>query len=659
MNKFFSAAFAALVACPLLSFSQLSSPEYKRYDWEAEPKPHALSEKEKKENAIVFKDKRMIEYAYNSYGDLIIYVTVHKIVKLNTDKAIELNNKVHISMYSVIDMLDLKARVISGEGKITLVDKKNIKDIENYDNYGPVKLFAFEGVELGSEVEYLYTVKKFAQYFGSEIIQTDNPKKNVEISIISPSNLKFEAKTYNGFVDFSAAKVEDGKRIINAKMDEVPAIKEEKYSGGDANRMRVEYKLSYNEIKGNKRLLTWNDASEAVYQPLILTSKKDISRVKGILKKIKVDKKLSEEEKIRKIEGYIKTHYVIKEYGADEFEEIGYIAKNHIANTRGVLKLFLELFKQLDISYEVVLTSDRFNKKFDGDFDSWVYLNEYLIYFPGIDKFMMPGSMFSRLGFVPSEYTCTDGLFIKGVELGDYVTGVGKIKKIPCVDYKANYDNIEANVKFEEEFTETSLHVKRTFTGYGALGYGQAVYSYLSEEDKKKTVDEIMKFIAEDSKVSNIVVSNTDESSILQKPMIIEGDVKTASLLEKAGDKYLFKIGLVIGPQAELYQEEERKSDAENDFNRGYHRVIVFEIPEGYKVTNLDALVMDVACVDKDGFRSAEFKCSYVVEGNKVTVTIEENYKKIIYPREQFEDFRKVINAAADFNKIVLYLEKK
>ena len=68
---------------------------------------------------------------------------------------------------------------------------------------------------------------------------------------------------------------------------------------------------------------------------------------------------------------------------------------------------------------------------------------------------------------------------------------------------------------------------------------------------------------------------------------------------------------------------------------------------------------MNVACIDSNGTRSAEFISSYKIEGNKITVTVEENYKKVIYPLAQFEDFRKVINAAADFNKIVVYFEKK
>jgi hypothetical protein len=42
----------------------------------------------------------------------------------------------------------------------------------------------------------------------------------------------------------------------------------------------------------------------------------------------------------------------------------------------------------------------------------------------------------------------------------------------------------------------------------------------------------------------------------------------------------------------------------------------------------------------------------------RVTVKIQEVYKQIRYSADKFEDFRKVVNAAADWNKVVLILEK-
>lgn len=53
------------------------------------------------------------------------------------------------------------------------------------------------------------------------------------------------------------------------------------------------------------------------------------------------------------------------------------------------------------------------------------------------------------------------------------------------------------------------------------------------------------------------------------------------------------------------------------------------------------------------------FVSGFTKEGNNVNIHVREEYRNLYYPVSQYEDFKKIINAAADFNKIVLVLEKK
>jgi hypothetical protein len=46
------------------------------------------------------------------------------------------------------------------------------------------------------------------------------------------------------------------------------------------------------------------------------------------------------------------------------------------------------------------------------------------------------------------------------------------------------------------------------------------------------------------------------------------------------------------------------------------------------------------------------FESSYKQEGNIIKVRVMEQYRKVQYPIAQYEDFKKIINAAADFNKV-------
>ena len=52
------------------------------------------------------------------------------------------------------------------------------------------------------------------------------------------------------------------------------------------------------------------------------------------------------------------------------------------------------------------------------------------------------------------------------------------------------------------------------------------------------------------------------------------------------------------------------------------------------------------------------FYLAIKTDGKTVTVEIKEFYKKLILPLDEFDDFREIINAAADFNKKVLIFEK-
>ncbi|WP_374958832.1 hypothetical protein [Gilvibacter sp.] len=51
------------------------------------------------------------------------------------------------------------------------------------------------------------------------------------------------------------------------------------------------------------------------------------------------------------------------------------------------------------------------------------------------------------------------------------------------------------------------------------------------------------------------------------------------------------------------------------------------------------------------------FRSSYELDGNILRIKADEYYRVNIMKKELFEEFRTVINSAADFNKVVLILE--
>ncbi len=631
---------------------------YEKYDWEPNRKPITLSAEEQNIPLLVLKHYISYEYIYEGADkDLYIYLTEHKIIKANNHEAIEKSNKISIPMADAVELVNIKARSLNPDGKVVEVDQNNIKEIKDEETDKGFKIFAIEGAEVGSEIEFLYTKKIDANYFGRVVFQNNVPVKNSTFRLICPENLQFTFKSYNGMSEVQEKDTINGKRFYEADADLVPALHQEKFSSYDNNLQRVEFKLTYNSFQGKGRLLTWADAAKRIYDGVCAFDKEELKASEKILKEIKLNDYNTETEKAGAIEDYIKTNYYQQKDAPDAAENLTFILKNRYGNERGITRLYCALLQQANIPYELALTSSRNDIHFDGAFESWNYLSNYLIYFPDINQYLGPNNFELRFGMIPPEFTETDALFIKPAKIRDFEVGLADIKHIPAVPYNINFDNLNIKVQFDQDFTNTSVDLERNFGGYNA-GYTRNIYPMLEEDKKKAFLEDMVKYFAPDAAIEKLEISNEQNTfANRNKPFVVDAAFKAPSFIESAGNIILFNIGEIIGPQTELYQEEQRKTRVENDFNREYVRKIQVIIPNGYHIKNPEDLNMDIYAVNQDE-RVYSFTSSYTLESQTLNVTIDEYYKKIYYPIDKFEDFRKVVNAAADWNKITLVLAK-
>lgn len=74
------------------------------------------------------------------------------------------------------------------------------------------------------------------------------------------------------------------------------------------------------------------------------------------------------------------------------------------------------------------------------------------------------------------------------------------------------------------------------------------------------------------------------------------------------------------------------------------------------KINNLDALTINNEYV-KDSETLMSFKSSFTFENNTLTVIVDEYYNLITIEPILYNTYRKIINSAADFNKVSLILE--
>ena len=197
--------------------------------------------------------------------------------------------------------------------------------------------------------------------------------------------------------------------------------------------------------------------------------------------------------RIKAIEKSIKTVVQVNsESGDPALDKIASIVKYKVASRQGITKLSSAVFRELGIDCNTVVTCSRKGTRFDGTFDSWSYLDDYLLYFPQTDGFMAPYVAESSYPLVPAEFTGQEGLFIEAFTVGDLKSGLGTVKEIPAADYTHNVDNLDIDVAFADDLATNNIRIKRIFGGYNA-SYFTAYYHLMTEEQKLSMVEELTK----------------------------------------------------------------------------------------------------------------------------------------------------------------------
>jgi hypothetical protein len=638
----------------LCAFSQ----EKKVYEWDSKPTMHKIPQAYQKESAVVILDEINIEYR-TELKDVYVYRSLHRIVKVLDDKGIEAFNKTTIPMSNGKTIEFIKARTILPNGKIIEIGKDKVKEIKN-EQGAPEYLFAMEGVEKGAEVELQYTEKKPLSLFGTETFQFGLPVLQANFSLSSPKRMVFATKGYNGFPGTHDTLIDD-THYYSASMSNITPIYEEAYGDEEAMQMRIEYKLdSLPAENPDKRLLTWKDLARQLYTEYYDFKEKETRAAEKYIASIGVNPDDDDTSKIRKIEEAIKTNIIYdRDLTGDDVNDIGTILKSKTANEEGLIHLFAACFTAAEVKHELGITTNRFEHPFDEDFENWNFMDSYVFYFPKQKRFLSPASIYLRYPVLPSSMLTNKGLFCKIVTNEDGTNVKADIREIPPMPIKESENNINSIVSFTGDDLDPQIQTTHTFSGYTAMGVREAIV-LLNKEKQKDVIIGIVNLSDRPEDVTDYKASNAAFHYYYDnKPLQFDATIKASQLMGKAGKKYLFKLGEVIGRQQELYQTVKRQLPISIPFPHSENRKLTINIPAGYKIVNPESIKMHVD--DKEangGTPTMGFYSDYKIEGNVLTVTINEWYSQLHFPLSYYETFRKVINASADFNKVVLVMVK-
>ena len=642
----------------LLSTTVFFAQEYsfKNYDWNETDTKITVPQKYESEKEVILSRTVKIEITVDK-NTATQYRLIHEKKFINSDDAIERNNKIYIPFGDQENVLITKVRVILKSGKTITLDKKDIKEEVDQEKGMKYNYFAINGLEKGAVIEKLYIIEENPDLKGNTIkMQDQYPIAELNFELIAPAHLTFKTKSYNGLSEpvLDDKKLEN-KKVLSISEKDIPALKDdEEYSNWDVKIKLFRYKLDANSFSGGKNLNNFKEFATATYERVNpVLDKKQEKAVTTFCSSIPESKDL--QEQIWNIENKIKKTIVYDKY-IDPKPTLSEIITTKQANSVDVIKLYVAVFKYFKIEQNLVFTTSRYKVPFDKDFESYENLNDFLFYFPSIKKYLSPTEIEYRLPLFPNYLGNNNGLFIKEKVFGGISMGIGEVNFIEIPGTEITHDYMDITVDFTKDLENPLITSHMTYGGYSGLNF-QPIKDFVSADQYKTMLKTISENYTLKSEYKTLTTENDGTEFIGKQPYKMNLTFDGKDMIQKAGGNYLFSVGQTIGRQMEFYQENKRMLPIEIDYPHYYTRKIKILLPDGATIKNLDKFVMNFK-TDLNGKTEAAFTSNYVQNKNEVTIENTEFYNIINYPLASFDQYKAVINAAADFNKIVVILAK-
>ena len=585
------------------------------------------------------------------------YTLFHDKTLVNSDEAIEKNNRIYISYSSEEKILKNENRVISPDGKITVLNDDDIHeetDTETRRNYA---YYAVKGLEKGSIIETIYVKQVYPRLSDNNIsFQFSAPIIKSTFELIYQDYLIFKYKSYNGLSEavMDEEKYED-RISLSIEETNIPAINyEAKLANPSRHRKSFRYRLFGNKENGNTNFYNYNQFVSNAYTNICYElSKKE---TKTLIKFID-DIELTDDDydNILNIEHLVKTNIVNDRYYGEN-EDIVDILKAKKGTVIDALILYKAIFDHLEIPAEFVFTTDRFEMSFDKEFETTNNLSYGLIYFPEQKMYLDPRNKTLRVPLINDGHTHNNGIRFKEKEFAGEIMAVADPIFIEPVSMHVTKDTMKIVIDFTEDISNPKINSYVNFGGYSGA-YLQGIVDQVPEDQYEDIIDGILKNYTADVEIYEKEIINNGLKYAGKENFAIKLEFQGEDMIQKAGNKYLFKIGETIGRQQEIYQTEDRVLPVEINYPHYYYRTLEVKLPNGYKITNPESANFNYKVV-MDEKEEAIFTSTYEQNDRNYIIENIEYYDAVMYPIEQFEAYKSVLNAAADFNKIVWVIEK-
>ena len=607
--------------------------------------------------AVILGEDYNLNIKYSQSTGFQLAIEVQKRIKILSEDAIDNWGNISFSLYAKNGNSE-KLIIFKGstsnlvDGKI-VVEKLGLKDVfeENASETTTSKKFTFKNVQVGSVIEYNYTIVsdyfsripdlyaqysipvvwseitfEYPKYFkykyfitGAEPIYKKESENNVEVI----GNLTFDKiRDYWVFKDMPSMKQLTYMRPVENYREK---IKYELYSIDIPGSLYKNYSSSWEEI--NKDLIVSNDFGTLLDR---LGPTESIAAGLGV-------RDSSDLVKVLTAVHYIQKNYLWNDimgiYPSDKWRKN---IKEQKGSAPDLNFTLITLLKNLGLEAYPVLLSTRSNGTVFRSFPSTDAFNYIITAVKLKGKFVLidPSSEFTGLDILPEYCLNGEGLLIK--QSGPQWISVES----------GNPYNISEGVIFT-----LSKDLKVT-TNYQAKYSDYAAYFLRDNIDKKGGQEKFIKETIENNKDLNITNYSFENLDDLSKPVIKKYTANPEDYLEEMGDLILFKPIFFPNFTENPFKKDKRAFPVDFTYPRSYSHTVVIELPEGYA---FDETPKNSRVANPD--RSLSFSVNYALEGNKLTMLMEINIKSAFFTTDRYPEIKSFFDnvVAKENEKIVIH----
>ncbi len=501
----------------------------------------------------------------------------HTRIKILTEKGKDLAS-VKIPYYYENKIFNLEAASYDMEGKEYELDSDNI--FEEGSKIVRQKVFAIPGVEVGSIIEYTYTIyTKFISNLEPWFFQGPNYIKSSRVSILLPHEFAYNVMEKNmGIYDIKATQrkeldvVGGGAKLTRFiwTAHDMPPIRPEPYMRAPDDYYAqllfqlLSYKDNYNSLKFAK---TWGQVTKGFqkkYGDYIDDNDLD-DKVNEL-----IAGKTIPMEKARALYDFVREKITTSDrkwFFRKNVKDPEEVVKSEAGSPTEKNTLLMNMLKLAGFDPHPVLISTRGNGDFNPDWKQIQQFNRALINVKVGKKsyFLDTSHKYAPFGVLPSFLKVGLGLMITDNE--PRIVNI----KLPRV---RNKKNIESQVAFD---TDGVMHVKShlSFTGEEAL---DARRSYGDTLKRRKRLEKLIHKISEDAKLDTFYVhnlNNLDNEFGLDIEYHVDGYIK-----EDSGLKY-FKPPFLTAMNENKFKSPKRYFPVDFGYKDNYSEAIELTLPKG------------------------------------------------------------------------------